>query len=134
MICEDGFVFRKGKKYDKQPSGYIPFDENDIPDFVLELNGNQVVAAKTIHGKNHIYMISSFEQNKGYCTKFLGLWEKYATEKGYSELIVSYVDSDALEHILEKKRLFIFERRSQQRKDLPKRHFISPQRTKQLNG
>ena len=52
MICEDGFVFRKGKKGDKLPSVSIQRrdendlpDENDFPDFVLELNNKQVASA-----------------------------------------------------------------------------------------
>jgi RimJ/RimL family protein N-acetyltransferase len=95
MISEDGFVFRKGKKGDKQPADWGADIENDFPEFVLELRGKQVASARTRHGENHIFFISSFEWNKGYCTKFLELWEKYAKEKGYSEIIVSYVDTDA---------------------------------------
>lgn len=110
MISDNGFVFRKGKIGDKPPSGYIPIDENDIPAFVLELNEKQVASACTMSGENHIFMISSFDWGKGYCTKFIELWEKYATVNGYSELIVSHVASDALEHILEKKSRFSFER------------------------
>lgn len=126
MICEDNFVFRKGKKGDKPPSGYIPRDENDLPDFVLELGNKQVASANTMSGENHIFMISSFDWNKGYCTKFLELWEKYARENKYRKLIVSHVDSDALEHILEKKRMFSFEREESSSGKIYRKDLSSP--------
>jgi hypothetical protein len=126
MICENNFVFRKGRKGDKLPSVLKSLDENDFPDFVLELSNKQVAAACTKDEENHILFISSFDWGKGYCTKFLELWEQYARENGYSELIVSGVDSGPLEHILEKKRMFSFEREDRMtgkiyRKDLQKR-------------
>lgn len=102
MICDGNFVLRKGKKGDKLPPGYLG-DENDVPAFVLELNGKQVGSACTQGEDKHIFMISTFDWNKGYCTKFLELWENYAREKGFTELIVSHVASDPLEHILEKR-------------------------------
>ena len=101
------FVFRKGKKGDKPTPGWcapLPGEENeegDLPDFVLELDGKQVAAAST-EAENHIFLIGSYIQNKGYGTKFLEEWEKYATAKGHSEVIVSQVCSDPLEHILDK--------------------------------
>jgi hypothetical protein len=109
MIREKTFLFRRGKIGDKPPSGYTPLDENDLPAFVLELDNKQVASACTMGEENHIFMISSFEWGKGYCTKLLEMWEKYAREKGYSKIIVSHVASDSLEHILEKKQKFSFE-------------------------
>ncbi len=103
MADNNDFVFRKGKKGDRPPAGYIALDENDFPAFVLDVVGKQVGAACVMGAENHIYMISSFERNKGYCTKFLQLWEDYLKERGYSELVVSHVASDALEYILEVK-------------------------------
>jgi hypothetical protein len=100
MISEKGFVFRKGRTGDKTPHGYPKSDENDAPAFVLELNNTLVVSA--CGGENFIFIIESFDRCKGYCTKFLELWEKYAKEKGYTELIVSQVNNQSLEHILEK--------------------------------
>ena len=71
MICEDSFVFRKGKKGDKPPSCYIPIDENDLPAFVLELSNKQVASACTMSGDNHIFMISSFVGVKCIARNFL---------------------------------------------------------------
>lgn len=101
------FVFRKGKKGDKPTPGWcapLPQEEreeSDIPAFVLELDSKQVAAATT-EAENHIFMIGSYEWNKGYCNRLLEEWEKYAKAKGYSELLVSKVCSDPLEHILDK--------------------------------
>ena len=105
-MSTDTFVFRKGKVGDKPTPGWcepLPgetYGEADIPTFVLEYNGKQVTAASG--GENHISLIGSYEQNKGYCTKFLVEWEKYARTKGYSELIISEVNEPRLEHILDK--------------------------------
>ena len=73
-------------------------------------------------------MISSVESGKGYCKKFLEMWEKYARENGYSALIISHVDNDALEHILEKKRrVFSFwKRRPHERKVVTEKTFHHP--------
>jgi hypothetical protein len=103
MIQEGNFAFRKGKIGDRFPSGYEPANQNESPDFVLELDGEQVASACTMGKENHIFMISSFEWKKGYCTKFLELWEEFAKKNNYPELIVSHVASDALEYILENK-------------------------------
>jgi hypothetical protein len=102
-------VFRKGKIGDKPPAGYKPVDDNDAPTFVLEFENKQVASACTMGGENNIFMISSFDWRKGYCTKLLELWETYSIEKGYSKLIVSIVTDRVLEHILETKRSFRFE-------------------------
>jgi hypothetical protein len=111
MICENGFVFRKGKKDDKPPKGWITDSEEDFagsPDFVLELHNKQVASACILGEENHIFMISSIVWNKGYGSKFIEFWEKYSRQKGYTEIVVSHVISDPLGHILEK-RGFSFE-------------------------
>ncbi len=82
--------------------------KDDIPTFILEHEGRQVGVA---HGSNcYIMMIQSFDENKGHGTKFIELWEKYACAKGCSQLEVSPIANDKLEHILEKQGFFLKEK------------------------
>ncbi len=110
MVEKNSFVFRKGKIGEKLPSVCLQ-DKNLAPDFVLELNGKLTVTACTMGIDNHIYAISSFDENKDYITKFLELWEEYTRNKKHPELIVSHIKDSTLEQILVDKRKFsrIFE-------------------------
>lgn len=97
VSCGD-YTFREGRKGDKTADGFN--DTEDLPNFVLEFKGKQVIAAHTFGSKWHIFLIKSFEKGKGHGTKFLELWEKAAKENDCTELCVSHVESPTLEHIL----------------------------------
>jgi len=102
-ITVDGkYSFREGRRGDRKANGWA--DDDEIPTFVLEYEGKQMGAA---HGSLcFIILIQVFDENRGQGTKFIELWEKYATNKGCSELEVSAVGNEKLQHILEKKRCF----------------------------
>ncbi len=104
MIRDGEYIFRRGEPGDKPVGGWG--DENDLPTFVLEFKGKQIVAAQIMGNENEIFKIKSFEENKGHCTKFIELWEKYAKRENFSEIYISPVANDALEHILENKLKF----------------------------
>ena len=104
MICNGEYTFRKGKKGDKPSTGWL--NQNDVPNFILEFRGKQIGAAHTKGCGWHIFLIETWDWDKGHGTKFVELWEKYAKNERYQRLIVSEVASDRLEHILECKRGF----------------------------
>ena len=101
MIREGKYVFREGKSGDRPASGWA--NQSGIPTFVLEYEGKQIGAA---HGSLcFIILIQVFDEDKGHGTKFIELWEKYAKDQ-CSQIEVSAVGSDKLEHILKDKRGF----------------------------
>jgi hypothetical protein len=102
MLDDGKYIFRLGKVGDRVASGWA--NPDDVPTFVLEYDGKQIGAA---HGSNcFIMLIEVFDENKGHGTKFIELWERYAHTIGCTELEVSPVSNEKLEHILEKKRGF----------------------------
>lgn len=105
-ISNGKYVFREGKKGDRPASGWA--DQKEMPVFVLEYDGKQVGAA---HGSYcYVILIEVFDENKGHCTKFIELWEKYVPTKGCSKLVVDQVSNAKLEHILKDKRGFCIDK------------------------
>jgi GNAT superfamily N-acetyltransferase len=102
LVDEEKYIFREGKKGDRCAAGWA--DQTDIPTFVLEYENKQVGAA---HGSLcYIVVIQTFEQGKGYGTKFIELWEKYAKEHGCKKVDIDIVGNEKLDHILRDKRNF----------------------------
>lgn len=104
MIVDGKYTLREGRSGDRPASNFLVVGSENIPDYVLLYQNEQIGAVH--RGVDFIFFIEIFDphKGKGHGTKFIEMLEREAKRIGESEISAFPVTNERLEHILENKR------------------------------